>query len=132
MGLLVNGKWSEDDVASAAQNEKGEFRRAESVCRDWVTADGSSPFPAQAKRYHLLLAHNCPWARPAEPPDRSFGSALHRALTTGNQPSGNRPAGNEPSGDQRGAGAPISNGAEIGVADLGEPIEYPKGGPFVT
>ena len=62
MGMLVNGKWSEDDVASSAQNQKGEFRRAESVCRDWVTADGSSPFPAQAKRYHLLLAHNCPWA----------------------------------------------------------------------
>ena len=62
MGLLVNGNWSEDDGASAQANEKGEFRRAESVCRDWVTADGSSPFPAQAKRYHLLLAHNCPWA----------------------------------------------------------------------
>ena len=62
MGTLVNGKWSEDEVASALRNEKGEFVRAESVCREWVTTDGSSPFPAEAKRYHLLLAHNCPWA----------------------------------------------------------------------
>ena len=41
MGLLVNGKWSEDDVASAAQNQNGEFRRVP------VVVDGGAEIPRE-------------------------------------------------------------------------------------
>ncbi len=62
MGMLIEGKWTKDDAASAMQNKKGEFVRSESLLRSFVTADGSSGYPAEAGRYHLFLAHNCPWA----------------------------------------------------------------------
>lgn len=35
--------------------------RPESAHRNWITADGSSGFPAEAGRYHLFIANNCPW-----------------------------------------------------------------------
>ena len=61
MGVLVNGEWRDEempqDVGSA-----GEFRRTDSRFRDRITADGSSGFPAEAGRYHLYVAHGCPWA----------------------------------------------------------------------
>ena len=40
----------------------GEFQRADSRFRDRITADGSSGFKAEAGRYHLYVAHGCPWA----------------------------------------------------------------------
>ena len=40
----------------------GTFQRVDSACRDRVTADGSSGYPAEAGRYHLYVAWNCPWA----------------------------------------------------------------------
>src|SRR5204863_62951 len=30
--------------------------------RDWVSADGSTPFPAASGRYHLYISLACPWA----------------------------------------------------------------------
>lgn len=45
-----------------AKSESGEFKRAVSTYRNWVTQDGSSGFPAEAGRYHLYVAYNCPWA----------------------------------------------------------------------
>ena len=44
------------------QTDTGEFRRQEDVFRDWITADGSSAFPAQTGRYHLYISLACPWA----------------------------------------------------------------------
>ena len=41
---------------------KGAFVRQESAFREWVTADGSSGFPAEAGRYHLYVSLACPWA----------------------------------------------------------------------
>jgi putative glutathione S-transferase len=41
---------------------KGEFVRQPSAFRDWVTADGSSGFAAEAGRYHLYVSFACPWA----------------------------------------------------------------------
>lgn len=41
---------------------RGEFVRQESVFRQWVTADGSSRFPAESGRYHLYVCLACPWA----------------------------------------------------------------------
>jgi putative glutathione S-transferase len=44
------------------QSEDGDFQRQEDAFRDWVSADGSTPFPAVAGRYHLYVSLACPWA----------------------------------------------------------------------
>jgi putative glutathione S-transferase len=55
----MTGKW---------KVEKGEFIRATSSFRNWITKDGSAGptgeagFPAEANRYHLYVSHACPWA----------------------------------------------------------------------
>jgi putative glutathione S-transferase len=65
MGLLIDGKWSEEDHRS---NKKGEFVRPDSKFRSWITRDGSpgptgeGGFKAETGRYHLYVTHNCPWA----------------------------------------------------------------------
>jgi glutathionyl-hydroquinone reductase len=43
-------------------DERGRFVRQTSRFREWVTADGSSPYPAEAGRYHLYVSYACPWA----------------------------------------------------------------------
>ena len=48
--------------------KNGEFVRAESSFRNWVTADGSpgpsgsGDYKAQSGRYHLYVSYACPWA----------------------------------------------------------------------
>jgi putative glutathione S-transferase len=44
------------------QNEEGEFERQEDAFRAWVSNDGTTPFPAEAGRYHLYVSLACPWA----------------------------------------------------------------------
>jgi putative glutathione S-transferase len=44
------------------RGDGGRFTRQSSRFRDWVTADGSSAYPAQAGRYHLYVSLACPWA----------------------------------------------------------------------
>ena len=44
------------------QSAEGAFLRQEDAFRGWVSADGSSGFPAEAGRYHLYVAWACPWA----------------------------------------------------------------------
>jgi glutathionyl-hydroquinone reductase len=61
MGVLIDGKWSDEELA-AETSRTGEFRRVDSRFRDRVTADGSSGFRPEAGRYHLYVAHGCPWA----------------------------------------------------------------------
>jgi putative glutathione S-transferase len=46
----------------AGYDDKGAFVRRDSAFRRWVTADGSSEFPAEAGRYHLYVSLACPWA----------------------------------------------------------------------
>lgn len=41
---------------------EGEFERQEDAFRDWVRADGSTPYPPVAGRYHLYVSLACPWA----------------------------------------------------------------------
>lgn len=41
---------------------QGEFKRQEDEFRDWVRADGSTPYSPQAGRYHLYVSLACPWA----------------------------------------------------------------------
>jgi putative glutathione S-transferase len=44
------------------QSEDGAFVRQDDAFRNWVRADGSTPFPAVAGRYHLYVSLACPWA----------------------------------------------------------------------
>jgi glutathionyl-hydroquinone reductase len=61
MGILVNGQWSEEELATET-GPAGAFQRSDSRFHDWITADGSSGFKAEPGRYHLYVAYNCPWA----------------------------------------------------------------------
>jgi glutathionyl-hydroquinone reductase len=45
--------------------DDGSFRRQESRFRDWVSADGSTAYPAEPGRYHLYVSWACPWAHRA-------------------------------------------------------------------
>ncbi|MBC7541786.1 MAG: glutathione S-transferase family protein [Candidatus Sericytochromatia bacterium] len=47
---------------AAEQAQDGSFVRQQDAFRDWVTADGSSGYPAEAGRYHLYVSWACPWA----------------------------------------------------------------------
>ncbi|MEO6055090.1 MAG: glutathione S-transferase family protein [Chthoniobacterales bacterium] len=44
------------------QSGDGEFERQEDAFRDWVSADGSTPYAVEADRYHLYISLACPWA----------------------------------------------------------------------
>src|SRR6516225_395063 len=61
MGVLIDGQWRDEELPQE-RGQGGDFRRADSSFRDRITADGSSGFKAEAGRYHLYVAHGCPWA----------------------------------------------------------------------
>jgi glutathionyl-hydroquinone reductase len=64
MGLLVDGVWQQD----GERTKGGQFQRATTRFRNWVTPDGAAGpsgeggFKAEPGRYHLYIAHGCPWA----------------------------------------------------------------------
>ena len=73
MGKLVEGQWLTDEQLAAAEasqyaDAKGRFQRADANFRNWITVDGqpgssgTGGFAAEAGRYHLYAAINCPWA----------------------------------------------------------------------
>ena len=70
MGLMLNGEYLAEDPAPDS-TEDGEFKRARSTIRNWITRDGGAGptgdggFAAEKGRYHLFLAWNCPWAHRA-------------------------------------------------------------------
>ena len=59
LGQLVNGSWTTNWTE---QDENGQFKRMSTQFRNWITADGSSSFPAEVGRYHLYVSLGCPWA----------------------------------------------------------------------
>jgi putative glutathione S-transferase len=61
MGVLIEGAWREEELPQETSSA-GEFKRVESAFRDRITADGASGYKAEAGRYHLYVAWNCPWA----------------------------------------------------------------------
>ena len=69
MGRMVDGDWVSDDALLSGKAAR--FERAETQFRNWVTPDGQAGasggggFPAQSGRYHLYVAHACPWAHRA-------------------------------------------------------------------
>ena len=66
MGLLVDGVWR--DRWYDTESTGGNFERAESKFRNWVTPNGDAGpsgrggFAAESGRYHLYVSHACPWA----------------------------------------------------------------------
>jgi glutathionyl-hydroquinone reductase len=61
MGVLIDGEWVDGELPQQA-TPSGAFERPDSVFRDRLTADGASGFKAESGRYHLYVAHGCPWA----------------------------------------------------------------------
>lgn len=61
MGVIIDGKWRDQELPQEVATN-GAFQRVDSSFRDRITADGSSGFKAEAGRYHLYVAHGCPWA----------------------------------------------------------------------
>jgi putative glutathione S-transferase len=59
MGMMIDGAWQQNPPP---RNKDGRFVRKESVFRDRVAQDGSTPFKAEAGRYHLYVCYACPWA----------------------------------------------------------------------
>jgi putative glutathione S-transferase len=49
-------------LGKGERGDRGRFARQTSTFRDWVTADGSSGYTADAGRYHLYVSLACPWA----------------------------------------------------------------------
>jgi len=60
MGLLIDGVWHDKWYDTKSSN--GKFERQESSFRNWVKADGSTPFTPEAGRYRLYVSLACPWA----------------------------------------------------------------------
>jgi putative glutathione S-transferase len=66
MGKLENGQWV--TARKSGKSPDGRFVRADSVFRNWITADGSpgasgaGGFAAESGRYHLYVSFACPWA----------------------------------------------------------------------
>jgi putative glutathione S-transferase len=44
------------------QSKAGEFQRQADEFREWVRANGSTPYPPEPGRYHLYVSFACPWA----------------------------------------------------------------------
>jgi len=69
MGLLINGKWTQDQAGGT--DGIGRFQRPARVRRNWITPDGApgpsgeGGFGAEAGRYHLYVSLACPWAHRA-------------------------------------------------------------------
>ncbi|MBE9177139.1 glutathione S-transferase family protein [Oculatella sp. LEGE 06141] len=59
LGMLIDGKWVSE---REQEDDKGQFVRPSTTFRNWITADGSSGFKAEANRYHLYVSLACPWA----------------------------------------------------------------------
>jgi glutathionyl-hydroquinone reductase len=55
-------EWKIDLALTTSFLENRVFRRPPSKFRDWVSADGSTPYAAEPGRYHLYVSWACPWA----------------------------------------------------------------------
>lgn len=60
MGMLVEGKWV--DQWYNTKSTGGRFVRKDAAFRNWIKADGSTPFQPESGRYHLYVSYACPWA----------------------------------------------------------------------
>lgn len=58
-------------------DKSGEFKRAQSAFRNWVSREPGARFPAEKGRYHLYVSYACPWVRRA-PPHLTYARVCHR------------------------------------------------------
>lgn len=63
MGRLVEGQWRDEWYDTGKHG--GRFVREDAGFRDWIRADGSTPFRPERGRYHLYVSLACPWAHRA-------------------------------------------------------------------
>jgi len=59
-GYLLDGQWHAGWYDT--RKSHGEFQRTTTSFRNWISADGSTPYPAEPGRYHLYVSLACPWA----------------------------------------------------------------------
>lgn len=59
VGELIEGVWK---TGWYDPDARGAFQRPKTKFRQRIAADGSTPFPAEAGRYHLYVSYACPWA----------------------------------------------------------------------
>lgn len=52
-------------MTTDTKSPTGAYVRQTSTIRGWITADGSSAFPAEDGRYRLIISYACPWAHRA-------------------------------------------------------------------
>lgn len=64
MGKLVDGTWN-NATEQTRVSKDGDFVRGTTKFRRRVHAAPDAQFPAEAGRYHLWVANNCPWAHRA-------------------------------------------------------------------
>ncbi|KAL1957403.1 hypothetical protein VTO42DRAFT_6083 [Malbranchea cinnamomea] len=43
-------------------DKSGEFKRGQSVFRNWISREPGARFPPEKDRYHLYVSYACPWA----------------------------------------------------------------------
>lgn len=60
MGPLVEGVWPAETLR--VRSKDGRFVRPETQFRNFISADGSTGFRAEAGRYHLYVSLACPGA----------------------------------------------------------------------
>jgi putative glutathione S-transferase len=63
MGMLVNGKWQDEDAAGFVRD--GKNIRFSSGFHESITADGASGFTPEIGRYALYYNRTCPWSHRA-------------------------------------------------------------------
>jgi len=61
MGRLVEGVWN-GETEQTRIGDRGEFVRGVTSFRGRVAREPDAEFTAESNRYHLWVAHNCPWA----------------------------------------------------------------------
>jgi putative glutathione S-transferase len=61
----MGGEMTAHRTDTALGELTGTFKRPPSKFRDWISADGSTAFPARAGRYELYVSWACPWAHRA-------------------------------------------------------------------
>jgi len=45
------------------KDKSGEFKRQQSVFRNWIEDKEGAEFPAEKGRYHLYVSYACPWGK---------------------------------------------------------------------
>lgn len=50
-------------------DKSGEFKRQQSVFRNWISREAGAQFPPEKGRYHLYVSYACPWGMEELPID---------------------------------------------------------------